>query len=88
MQTWRQKAALRAHYFQPKGDDMGTLTAADRKALPKSDFGVPGEKKYPMPDKTHAANAKARAVQQAKRGKLSDAEKAKITAKADKMLGA
>ena len=43
------------------------LTMAERKALPKSDFAVPskapGPGSYPMPDKAHAQNAKARASQ-------------------------
>ena len=29
---------------------MAALTAAKRKKLPKSEFGEPGEDKYPMPD--------------------------------------
>jgi hypothetical protein len=54
--------------------------------LPKSDFGLPGEKKYPMPDKAHAANAKARATQMENKGKLSESSKAKIDAKANRIL--
>jgi hypothetical protein len=65
---------------------MAKLTTKARKALPKSDFGMPGEKKYPMPDKSHAANAKARASQQVKKGNLSAASKKKIDAKANKVL--
>lgn len=66
---------------------MAKLTTKRRKALPKSDYGLPGSKKYPMPDKRHAANAKARASQMAKKGKLSASAKAKIDAKANKKLG-
>ena len=40
---------------------MSKLTTKARKELPKSDFGMPGSRSYPMPDKAHAANAKARA---------------------------
>ena len=40
-----------------------------------------------MPDKSHAANAKARATQMVKKGKLSPASKSKIDAKANKVLG-
>lgn len=65
---------------------MAKLTAADRKKLPKSEFGLPGKKAYPMPDKAHAANAKARATQQVDKGKLSKSAKAKIDAKANKIL--
>ncbi len=57
---------------------MAKLTTAKRKKIPKSEFGLPGEKKYPMPDKSHAVNAKARATQMEKKGKLSPSSKAKI----------
>lgn len=66
---------------------MAKLRAAARKKLPKSDFGMPGERKYPMPDRSHAANAKARASQQVKKGNLSKSEEAKIDAKANRVLG-
>ncbi len=66
---------------------MPILSTSKRKKLPKSDFGMPGERKYPMPDRAHAANAKARASQMVKKGKLSAASKAKIDAKANKILG-
>lgn len=66
---------------------MAKMTAARRKSLPKSDFGLPGSRGYPMPDKAHARNAKARASQMVKAGKLSPASKAKIDAKANKVLG-
>lgn len=67
--------------------NMAKLTTAKRKKIPKSEFGLPGEKKYPMPDRKHAINAKARATQMEKKGKLSAASKAKIDAKANKVLG-
>jgi hypothetical protein len=67
--------------------EMAKLTAAKRKAEPKSDFGLPGERKYPMPDKSHAANAKARASQAVKAGRMSPSTEAKIDAKANKKLG-
>lgn len=65
---------------------MAILKAKARDKLPKSDFGMPGEKKYPMPDKAHARNAKARAYEMEHKGKLSSSEKAKIDAKADRVL--
>ena len=55
--------------------------------MAKSVFGLPGERKYPMPDKSHAANAKARATQQVKAGNLSASSAAKIRAKANRILG-
>ena len=66
---------------------MGLLTMRRRKAEPASDFGLPGSRKYPMPDKSHAANAKARATQMVNAGKLSPASKRKIDAKANRVLG-
>jgi hypothetical protein len=63
------------------------LKASTRKALPSSEFGLPGERKYPMPDRSHAANAKARATQQVHQGKLSASSAAKIRAKANAVLG-
>lgn len=66
---------------------MGKLTTEDRNKLKSKTFGLPKEKKYPMPDRSHAANAKARATQMVEKGKLSPASKAKIDAKANKILG-
>lgn len=66
---------------------MAKLTAKKRDSLKKSQFGLPGSEKYPMPDKAHAANAKARATQMVNKGKLSESAKAKIDAKANKVLG-
>lgn len=66
---------------------MGKLTSRSRSSLPKADFGLPGSRKYPMPDKSHAADAKARASQQEAKGNLSASGKAKIDAKADRVLG-
>ena len=65
---------------------MATLTEKKRDNLPDSKFGLPDEHKYPMPDKSHAANAKARASQQVKTGNLTKTEKAKIDRKADRIL--
>jgi hypothetical protein len=66
---------------------MGKLDAADRKELPSSDFGEPSERKYPMPDRSHAIDAKARAKQMLNRGTISQAQYDKICAKADRKLG-
>ena len=65
---------------------MAKLNSAKRNSLSKSSFGLPGERKYPMPDKSHAANAKARATQMVSKGKLSPASASKIRAKANAML--
>lgn len=60
--------------------------ALKRSKLKKSQFGLPGKRKYPMPDKQHAVNAKGRAKQQLRRGKLSRAAYSKIIAKANRVL--
>jgi hypothetical protein len=65
---------------------MATLTEKKRDKLADKTFGLPDEHKYPMPDKSHARNAKARASQQVKAGNLTKSDKAKIDRKADRIL--
>lgn len=65
---------------------MAKLTAARRKALPSSDFAGP-DRSYPVNDRSHAANAKARASQAVNAGRMSKSEESKIDAKADRVLG-
>ncbi len=66
---------------------MAKLSSSSRNALSTRAFGLPGSRKYPMPDRSHAANAKARATQQVKAGNLSASSAAKIRAKANRILG-
>ena len=66
---------------------MAKLTTEKRKKIPKGEFGLPGKRAYPMEDKAHARNAKARASEMEHKGKLSAGSKAKIDAKADRVLG-
>lgn len=66
---------------------MSKLNAAKRNKLPKSEFGMPGERKYPMPDKNHARAAKSRASEMEHKGKISESTKSKIDTKANKVLG-
>lgn len=54
---------------------MAKLTAAKRKALPRSSFAVPSRRAYPIEDVAHARNAKARVAQHG-----SPAEKAQVNA--------
>jgi hypothetical protein len=61
------------------------LTTKQRNALPDKAFAGPG-RSYPVNDKSHAANAKARAEQAENAGRISTAQKAKIDAKANKVL--
>lgn len=60
---------------------MAKLTTKQRNALPDSKFAGPG-RTYPIPDKAHAANAKARASQFAGPGL-----KAQVDAAANNKLG-
>ncbi len=64
---------------------MAKLTEKQKKAVPKSKRGIPsksGTGSYPMPDKAHARNALARVAQHG-----TPAEKKKVRAKANKILG-
>lgn len=63
------------------------LKTSTRNALPASKFGMPGARKFPMPDKSHAANAKARATQGVNKGTLSPAMASRIRVKANRILG-
>jgi len=65
---------------------MAELSTDARKKLPKSEFAEPDKRKYPIEDKAHARNAKARASQAVKAGRMSKAEEAKIDRKADAVL--
>lgn len=65
---------------------MSNLTTKTRNKLPKKEFGLPKERKYPVDTRARAANAKARATQMVNKGKLSEASKMKIDAKANKIL--
>lgn len=66
---------------------MAKLSAAQRKSMPAKEFGLPGKKAYPMPDASHAANAKARASQAVNAGRMSPSTEGKIDAKANKVMG-
>jgi hypothetical protein len=63
------------------------LTSKQRKSLPTSTFALPSKRAYPIPDRAHAANAKARATQQVNAGNLSPGAAATIRAKANAVLG-
>jgi hypothetical protein len=47
---------------------MAKLTTKGRKKVPAKECGEPEKRAYPMPDKAHAANTKARAAQMVKKG--------------------
>lgn len=62
------------------------LKAAKRKKLKKSQFGLPGSRKYPVDTRKRAGNAKARAKQQFNKGKISKSTLNKVNAAANKRL--
>jgi hypothetical protein len=66
---------------------MAKLSSKKRQGLRGAVFGLPKERKYPMPDRSHAANAKARATQQYEKGNLTESQRERINAKANKILG-
>ena len=65
---------------------MAKLTTARRKGLPNSAFAGP-DRSYPIPDRAHAANAKARASQAVNAGRMSPSTARKIKAAANRKLG-
>ncbi len=67
---------------------MSDLSTKDRDKLPAKDFAEPKTRAFPIEDKPHARNAKARASQAVKAGRMSKAEATKIGKKADAVLKA
>lgn len=66
---------------------MATLTTKARGLLSPSNFGIPSKRAYPMPDASHAANAKARATQAVNSGRMGKSTEQKIDAKANRVIG-
>jgi hypothetical protein len=66
---------------------MTQLSAQQRNALPDAAFGLPESREYPMPDASHARNAKARASEEFHKGNLTTAQKQRIDHMADTLLG-
>ena len=65
---------------------MAKLTAKRRRKLRKSQFALPGSRKYPIHDRKHAVNAKARATQQYRKGRISKSTKDRVHAAANRKL--
>jgi hypothetical protein len=65
---------------------MAKLNARQRDNLPAKEFAEPEKRAYAIENKAHARNAKARASQAAKAGRLSMAEERRIDRKADDVL--
>jgi hypothetical protein len=64
---------------------MAELDTGKRKKLSDKDFTGPN-RTYPIEDKAHARNAKARASQAQNAGRMSKAQEKSIDAKADRKL--
>jgi hypothetical protein len=64
---------------------MAKLSSNERNKLPTKEFAGP-DRSYPVPDRSHAANAKARAQQQYNKGHISLSMLHDIDAKANKVL--
>jgi hypothetical protein len=54
------------------------LTAASRNAIPTRDFAIPSERKFPIENRSHAANAKSRASGTKYQGRVDAAVRRKF----------
>jgi hypothetical protein len=66
---------------------MSSLGSQSRNELPAEAFAEPERRAYPIEDKAHARNAKARVSQAVTAGRMSKAEAARIDKRADAVLG-
>lgn len=65
---------------------MTKLSTSDRDKLPKDKFAEPEKRAYPIENEAHAKNAKVRASQAVKAGRMSKSEESKIDKKADAVI--
>lgn len=65
---------------------MAQLSAARRKQLRSKVFGLPAQRRFPMPDDNHARSALSGASRAVHAGTISPAQKAQIDAKAHSKL--
>lgn len=66
---------------------MAVLKAKARNKLKAGTFGLPKQRKYPMPNKSHAADAEGRVTQALAKGDISPQDAAKVRHKAHVVLG-
>ena len=62
------------------------MNTKERNSLPASKFALPGSRKYPIEDASHAGNAKARASEMEHEGRISKSTEDKIDAAANRVL--
>lgn len=65
---------------------MAKLSTTRRKQLAAKVFGLPGQRRFPMPDKSHARAALSGASRALHAGTISASDKAQIDAKAHAKL--
>ena len=65
---------------------MSKLVTRQRKHLGAAQFAEPAKRAYPIEDKAHARNAKARASQAVEAGRMAKSEERGIDKKADKVI--
>ncbi len=65
---------------------MVKLSKADRDKLPTDKYAEPENRAYPIEDVSHAKNARARASQAVKAGRMSKDEQDRIDKKADAVI--
>lgn len=64
----------------------GKMTTRRRERLPDRAFGLPEQRKYPIPDPAHAKNAKSRAKAALNKRRLSRSDYERIVRKADRVI--
>ena len=74
-----------AEFPNRRRENMAKLSDS-RDKLPASKFAEPAKRAYPIEDAAHAKNAKARASQAVKAGRMSKAEESKVDKKADNVI--
>jgi hypothetical protein len=65
---------------------MSKLTSAARNKIPTKKFGDPQDRKYPIENRSHAIDAKARAKEMLDAGRLTQAKYNEIISRADRGL--
>ena len=73
-------------YKAPTCRRVGPLSDKARDRLPDKAFGIPSQRKYPMPDPRHAGNAKGRAKTAFDRGEVTRKQYDAIVRKADRII--
>ena len=66
---------------------MSKLSAGDRDQMPRSEFGIPGSKRFPMNDPTHDRMAISGATRSERAGNISPSTADKIKVEARNKLG-